>query len=52
MQSLTRRLGSASSGSGFDARVVGETAEAIEKVSRALMKVKELQWSEREASWA
>ncbi|KAJ3559838.1 hypothetical protein NM688_g93 [Phlebia brevispora] len=49
MRSLKDRLNFFSSGNNVDAVLIGQTADAISKVVQALMSVKELNWSERQA---
>ncbi|KAI0091965.1 hypothetical protein BDY19DRAFT_983522 [Irpex rosettiformis] len=50
LEGLTERLNFLSSGQAFEVTTIGSTADAISKVTQALMKVKELQWSEQQAS--
>ncbi|KAI0758281.1 hypothetical protein BC629DRAFT_1598188 [Irpex lacteus] len=50
LKGLTERLDYLSNGQAFDANLIGQAADAITKVTQALIKVKELQWSERQAS--
>ena len=49
MRSLTQKLNFYSSGNNVDSLMIGQTADAISKVSQALMHVKQLRWSERQA---
>ena len=49
LRSLTQKLSFFSSGSNLDPTVIGQTADAISKVSQALMHVKQLRWSENQA---
>ncbi|KAI0698929.1 hypothetical protein BC835DRAFT_1268613 [Cytidiella melzeri] len=50
LQTLTERIHFLSASEVFDAVMIGQTADAISKVSHALMTVKELGRSERQAS--
>ena len=49
LRSLTERLNLFSSGGNVDAVMIGQTADAISKVSQALIHVKQLHWSEQQA---
>ena len=49
LKRLTERLKFLSNGEAFDVAMIEKTAEAITKVTQALIKVKELLWSERQA---
>lgn len=49
MRALTEKLGLFTSGPNVDAVMIGQTADAISKVSQALTHVKQLSWSEKQA---
>lgn len=49
MRALTEKLGFFTSGPNVDAVMIGQTADAISKVSQALTHVKQLSWSEKQA---
>ncbi|KAJ3490325.1 hypothetical protein NLI96_g1545 [Meripilus lineatus] len=49
LQALTEKLRFLTKGSNIDATYIGQTADAISRVSQALMQVKQLRWNESRA---
>lgn len=49
LRALTEKLRFLTQGSNIDATYIGQTADAISRVSQALMQVKQLRWNESRA---